>query len=507
MKKAAIVLMVATIISKVLGLLRETVLAYFYGTSLTASVYGTAVSIPASIVAIIGAGIATGYIPMYSQIEKEHGIKRANIFTANMINFIMVITTIVVAIVLVFTPYVVTLFAYNFSGKELEMTVYLTRFTIIGIYFTIMVSIFTAYLNIKNKFLIPALVSLPMNIVIIASIAIAANMGITILGIGSIVSMAVQVIFLIPLMRKEGYKHKFILDKKDDYIKKVRALAIPVIIGVSALQVNGMVDKSVASTISDSAIAMLNYGVKLNGVIQGLFVMSIVTAMYPMISKMGVENNINGLKKSVGEAIISISLLVIPVSIGIMIFAEPGVRLLFERGEFTSKDTIIVSGVLFFYSIGMIGYALREVISKAFYSLQETKTPMKNAIVAIIVNIILTIVLTRFMGLNGIALATSIAGIFCTITLSLSLRKKIGALGLKSILLSLLKISVSSIIMGICAKIVFSYILESTGNTLSLILGVLVGVAVYGVLIYYMNIKEFRDILNMISSRFKPKKL
>lgn len=505
MKETAILLMIATVISKILGFLREIVLAYFYGTSAVADAYIIAITIPGTIFAFIGAGIATGYIPLYSRIEKEVSIERANRFTSNMINFVMVLCTIIAIIGLIFTVPIVKMFAAAFTGQTLATAVMITRFTIVGVYFTALVYIFTAYLNLKNSFLIPALVGVPMNICVIAAIAISSKTNIEVLAIGTLISMAIQIIFLAPFIRKTGYKHKMVLERKDEYLSKMIKLAIPVIIGISVNQVNTLVDRTIASTVSEGAIASLNYAVRLNGFVQGIFVMSIVTAMYPMISKMGADNNLDGLKNSLKEAIISISLLVIPVTVGAMIFSIPIVRLLFERGEFDSSATIVTAGALFFYAIGMIGYGLREVISKAFYSLQDTKTPMINAAVAVIINIVLCIILSRFMGINGLALSTSIAGILCTITLFISLRKKIGSIKLKSILVSLFKILFASLAMGLCAKLGFNFLLPVIGETLSLIVGILIGVLVYFVLVYFMKIEEVNSILDMIKKKIKRK--
>ncbi|MEG0372136.1 MAG: murein biosynthesis integral membrane protein MurJ, partial [Clostridium sp.] len=323
MKETAILLMIATVISKMLGFVREIVLANFYGISAIADAYKIALTIPGTIFAMIGAGIATGYIPMYSRIEKESGLPKANRFTSNMINYVLVFCTIIVVVGLVFTIPIVKIFAVGFEGETLEVAVILTRFSIAGVYFTALVYIFSGYLNLKGKFMIPALVGIPMNIVVIIAIAISAKTNITILGIGMFISLAVQILFLYPFIKKTGYRHKLFLDRKDEYLKKMAILAIPVIIGISVNQINTIVDRTIASTISEGAIAALDYAVKLNGFVQGIFVMSIATAMYPLISKMGAENNLDGLKKSLNEAIVSVSLLVIPATIGFMVFAEP----------------------------------------------------------------------------------------------------------------------------------------------------------------------------------------
>lgn len=503
MKETTILLMLATIISKILGLFRDIVLGNFYGSSDISEAYTLATSIPSVIFAAIGAGIATGYIPLYTTIEKKLDIKEANKFTSNVVNIVMVLCTIVVMFSLIFTKEVVKLFALGFEGERLRLTILFTRFTIVGVYFTALVSIFTAYLNLKNNFLIPAFISIPMNICILISIVLSSNGSVVILSLGAVVAMGLQVVFLIPFIRKTGYKHKLILNRKDEHVKKMIALATPVIIGTSVNQINLIVDKNIASLISDHTVFLLNNASRLNGFVQGIFVVTIVTAMYPLISRMCTDGNIEGLKSVLKQSIVSVSILIIPITIGTMIFSNEVVRVLFERGKFNSQDTYITSGLLFFYSIGMIGYALREVISKAFYSLQDSKTPMKNAVFAVIINIVLSITLSRFLGINALALSTSIAGIVCTITLFISLRKKIGHIRLKYIVVSEIKILLSSLIMGLCAKQAFLYLTLKVSEFLSLFVSVFIGALVYFIIMYFMKIDEVNSILSMFKNKIK----
>ena len=503
MKETTILLMLATIISKVLGFFRDIVLGNFYGSSNIAEAYTIATSIPSTIFAVIGAGIATGYIPLYTTIEKKINVKEADKFTSNVVNIVMILCTIIVILSLIFTKEVVKLFASGFEGERLSLSILFTRFTIVGVYFTAFVSIFTAYLNLKNNFLIPAFISIPMNICILFSIMLSSNGNVVILSLGAVIAMGSQVVFLIPFIRKEGYRHKLTLNRKDEHVKKMIALATPVIIGTSVNQINLIVDKNIASLISDGTIFLLNNATRLNGFVQGIFVVTIVTAMYPLISRMGTNNNIEGLKNVLKQSIVSVSILIIPITIGTMIFSNQIVRVLFERGEFNSSDTSITAGLLFFYSIGMIGYALREVISKVFYSLQDSKTPMKNAVFAVVINIVLSITLSRFIGINALALSTSIAGIVCTITLFISLRKKIGQMRLKYIIVSEIKILLASVFMGFCAKEVFSYLTLRIPEVLSLFSGVIVGALVYFIIMYFMKIDELNSILNMVKNKVK----
>jgi putative peptidoglycan lipid II flippase len=283
-------------------------------------------------------------------------------------------------------------------------------------------------------------------------------------------------------------------------------IALPVIFGTSIEQVNKLVDRTLASGIAVGGISALNYAARLNGFVQDLFVMSISTVMYPMISKMASEQNLRGLKYTLSEAIGMINLMVIPATVGAIIFAEPIVSLLFGRGAFTPEAAAMTSSALKFYSIGMLAFGLREILSRAFYALQDTKTPMVNGAIAVGLNIVLNIILSRYIGIGGLALATSIAGIVATILFFITLRKKIGGFGLREIAASFGKMTVASIVMGIMAGAVYRYFGTVFGSSLSLILAIGVGALSYFVLIYFLRVPEVQRTLDAVKQRFKVNK-
>ncbi len=501
MKKTAILLMILTILTKILGFIRDITLSYFYGASNITDAYLISITIPTIIFAFIGTGIATSYIPIYSNILKEKGIQSANRFTNNIINFIIIISTIIVFIVLIFTTPIVRLFASGFKGETLKLAVDFTKISIFGICFSGLIYIFTGYLQMKDNFVIPAIMGVPLNIIVIIFIVLSTKTNIILLSIGYVIGAAFQILFLIPFAYKKGYKYRFILDKNDEYLKQTFYLSLPVIIGVSVNQINVLVDRTIASRIAAGGISALTYANRLNLFIQSIFVLSISTALYPMISKMAAENNIYGLKESVSGAINSISLLVIPATIGAMLFAEPVVKLLFGRGAFDPEAISLTSNALFYYSIGMLGFGLREIISRSFYSLQDTKTPMINAAIAMVMNIVLNLILSRYMGIGGLALATSISAIFCTILLFISFRKKIGPFGMKNIIISSTKILCASLIMGVIAKMSYDMLLKYISDNLSLIAAIIIGAVVYFVIIYFMEIDEVDSMIKAVEKK------
>ena len=502
MKKAALLIMIITIISKIFGFARELTLAYFYGASGVSDAYLIAITIPNSIFALIAAGLVAGYIPMYSRIMQDNGEVAANRFTSNLINILIAFSTIVIILGLLFTEQIVKVFAVGFTGETLTLAVNFTRITLLAIYFIGVITIYSGFLQIKGNYTIPALIGFPLNLIVILSIVISPNTNVLVLAMGFVIAAVAQLLLLIPFMRKANYRPKLVFDIKDEHIKRLAFIAIPIIIGVSVNQINLIVDRTLASSIVVGGISALNYAQKLNGFVQGIFVISITVVLYPIISRMAVKKDIVGFKGALAESITAINLLVVPATVGFMLFASPIVSLLFGRGAFDSDALVLTSYALFFYSIGMIGIGLRDVLTRAFYSLQDTKTPVINATIGVVLNIVLNLILSRYMGIGGLALATSIAAIFTTGLLFVSLRKKIGPLGIKQISISFIKIILASLVMGVLAKLSFDCLTTSLfSQNLALIVAVLVGAVSYFIIIYFMKIEEVDAISKAVKSR------
>ncbi|MBU9712164.1 murein biosynthesis integral membrane protein MurJ [Evansella tamaricis] len=501
MKKTVIIIMVLTVGSKFLGFFRDIILSYFYGASNITDVYLIALTIPSVIFAIIGEGISTGYIPMYTRIENNYGTERANKFTNNLINVLMLFCTIILIIGLLFTEQIVRLFASGFEGDTLLLAVSFTRISIVGVYFTGLIYVFSSFLQLKGNFVIPGIIGLPFNTIIIIFIVISANSNIYVLIFGSVLAIVSQALLLSVYSYKYKYKYYPKLDYKDSSIKRMFLLATPAIVGSSVIQLNLLIDRTLASNIAEGGISALNYAHNLNLFILGIVVASITTVLFPTITKMAEKNNMEELKKSLASAITGINLLVLPATVGYMIFSEQIVQVLFGRGEFDSNAVSMTSSALFYYSIGISSIGLRMVLTRVYYALHDSKTPMVNSSISMIVNIILNIVLSRYLGIAGLALATSLAAIFSTLLLFRNLHTKIQGFGIRDLFYSLIKMLVASLLMGVLSKITFTYLFTKMNLTVSFFLAVFTGVVIYFVFIFIFRIRELDIVINQIKRR------
>ncbi|EQK42050.1 MULTISPECIES: murein biosynthesis integral membrane protein MurJ [Paraclostridium] len=510
--KAAVGLMAATLIAKILGFGRELALASAYGASGTSDAFLVAMNIPAVIFSAIGTSLGTAFIPLYCDLEAKQGKKASLRFSNNVLNIVVLLCLITSLVGVVFTEPIVKLFAVGFKGETLTQAIYFTRVLILGMAFLGMSYIMMAFLQVKENFVIPGLMSVPYNMLIIISIFLSVTINPNLLPWGTLIGLSLQFIFQYPFARKKGFKYRPYINLKDEYLKRMLWLIGPVLIGVAVTQVNSIVDRTIASTLVEGSISALNYATKLNQFVMGMFIVSISSVIYPMLSKLSTENNKKKFKESIVTAINVVTLIIIPISVGAIILAEPIVKLLFQRGEFDARATQMTAIALIFYSIGMLGFGLRDILGKIFYSLQDTKTPMINGIIAMVLNIVLNLAFVKYtnMGLGGLAFATSISSLVTIALLSVSLRRKIGAFGGKKIISVLIKSIIAALLMALVTKFTYNVIdaFLSAGfiqDAIKLAISVGLGAIVYAVSIIVLRVDEVKLIFKMINKKVKRK--
>ena len=509
-KKSAVVLMIITFISKITGFLRDIILAQHFGASIVTDAYITALNIPVVLFTGISASLGTTYIPMYFKIKEEQGQEGVNKFTSNVLNIVLILSFIIIVLGTLFTPYIVKVFAMGFKGEELRITTEFSKILMPSIMFIAANGLVSSYLLSNGRFYISGIVSIPFNIICILAIIVGSfTNSYTMVWITLFAYMA-QLIFQIPFLKKTGYKHNLKVDVKDNNVRNIIYLIIPVFLGSYVDQINNVINRTLASTLDTGSITALNYANKLNVFAIGILVISISTIMYPILSKFASQNNMKAFKGSLIRCINLVIIIMLPIMVGMMVFATPIVSLLFEGGSFSSRDTFLTSTALLFYALGMVSFGIRDMLSRGFYSLQDTKTPVKNAVAAVFVDIVFSIILVKIMGIGGLALSTSISVTFGAILLMVALRKKIGRLGIKSSVITFIKAITASLIMGLTVNKLYKFII-TIGDSfidekkhlifLGLTIATTIGALIYLILSVIFNIKEVKDVLKQLKSR------
>lgn len=493
---------IITLIAKVLGLLRDIVFANFYGTGFEATAYFTAIKIPTQIVdLILSSAIVSTFVPVFNEIMQKDGKEKANLFAGNFINVITIIATVISVIGIVFAPQIVSILAGGFDTNTYNLTVELIRITFPMIIFTAMAFSFVGFLQSYGEFNVPAMISGISNLVVIVFLLLFNNTtGIHGVAACILVAWVLQLIIQLPFARKYGYKLNKKIDFKDKDLKKVFLLSIPILISTAVLPINNLVSTRLASGMSDGAVAALEYAYKLYIVISGVFTYAVGNIIFPELARASSDRKSDEFNELIIKAIKLLAFILIPLTLGIIIYRQDIVCVMYERGEFTSLSTLQTSGALLYYAIGIIGAGVVEVMNKSFYAKQDTKTPLKVGLVIIVINIILSIFLgNTAMTFNGLALATSITALLNATILTFIANKKQKGIINKDLLLYITKIAISAIIMAVIVYL-FNILLKNiiTGSLMSDILRMFIGASV-GILCYFivtiaLKVNEFKSL-------------
>ena len=506
--KTTLLVMVLTIFSKFLGLFREQVLAATYGMGMHTDVYVTAMKIPTILFSAIGGAIATSLVPVYSKIKENKGKEESQKFINNLVNIVIVITLFIILLGNIFTEELVKIFAIGFEGQKLDLTVKFVKIILWALIFIGINNIVITYLQLNDNFKTPGLIGIPYNVIIIASIIISKGTNFYVLIIGSLIALISQVLFQLPAVKRTGFKYNLKVDFKDENVKYLIILILPVLIGGGVEQVNTLIDGTLASTFGEGVVTSFNYANRLYGFVSSIFVVSILSVVYPIMAKTSAAEDTKAFKISIKKTLNIILMFIIPICVGTLVLSGPIVKLLFERGKFNESDTIMTANILMVYIISILAFSLRNVISRAFYSLHDTKTPMINGAIAIVFNIVLNIVLSKYMGYLGLAIATTIAAYIGLVIFLVTLRKRIGSFDGKSILATAIKSIISAAIMGIATSICYNQLANVLGvglisQVIHLGLSILVGVVVYSILILILKVEETQIVLDIIKKKIK----
>ncbi|MDL5120601.1 murein biosynthesis integral membrane protein MurJ [Clostridioides difficile] len=499
--QSASILFIATIISKVVGFLRDLVIGYVYGIGVISDSYLMALNIiTVAFISLLCVAIQSTYMPIYTDIEGKEGKQKALKFTSNIINIIFIISLIVVVLGWFFTEPLVKLFATGFEGEKLKLTMELTRILLFSVGLVCITYILKAYLEIHDYFLVTGLMPLPYNTSIIIAVLLSKAFGVDFLAYGTVFAFFVQMAFLIPFCYKKGFRYKFNINLFDKNVKQMALAIFPVLIGASAYQINSLVDKNLSSFLVTGSLSALNYAYKLNIFVIGVFVASITTVMYPIFSKLGAQKNLKQLKITLCKSVNGVILITMPISVGAFILSKPIVKLLFERGAFDETATLITAQILSCYAIGMVASGMRDILIRVFYSLQDTKIPMKNSILCVICNILFNLILIQTMKVSGLALGSSLAAIVAVCFLIIKLRKKIGKFNVMSILITLLKTFIASCLMAFIVLKLFAKI-SLISEFLALAVSVSIGAIAYGIIVLILKVDSTDYIINIVKSK------
>lgn len=510
--------MIVQILSRVLGLARDTVMQNMYQAGAETDAFYAAFSIPDFIYNIvIGGAIAAAFIPVFSSyLAKDNepaAWRTSSIFTS----WVIVLMVVLLTLGFVFTEQLLNAIT-QFAGEKIELTTTLTRITLIQSMFMALSAIATGILQSKQHFTWPAIGILLYNVAILLFGVVLAKpieaaypgYGIAAFSVGVVVGAVLTLVVQIPMLKKYGYSFRFSLDTHDSGFRQMVKLLIPAMISLSVAQINLMVSQYLASGLDDGVLTATKNAIKIMQLPIGVIAMSIAVAIFPTMTNQAAVGDMKEMKKSMTTGMSTIFYVLLPATIGLMILAEPITRLLFDYTDnFTETAVRITAQSLIFYSIGIVAYGAQYVALRGFYAVHNTRLPLLISLLSIGINVAASFALVGPLEHIGLGLAYSLVGIFQFIITILFLRYRIGPLGLRRMTKSLVKMSVASVVMGLAVWGTSSLATLIFGTTRILApvmqvgMSMVVGVGLYFGITAWMKMEEFQMIKNVLRRRSK----
>lgn len=504
--KSTFIIMMISIISKALGLVRDILIGKNFGAGMYTDAYNIAVTIPETIFALIGLAISTAFLPMLSKIRAKKGKDEMWTFANNVINILFIISLVFFAVTSVFSKEIVHILAKGLNGEAATLTVSLTRITLLNILFLSINACFTSMLQVNEDFVIPSILGLFFNLPMIVYLLLFKGYDITGLTIANVIGNLFRVLVQIPSLIKHGYKYKFFIDLKDSRLKEIIIIILPVIVSAGANSLNLIVDKNIASSLPQGSISALDYGQKLILFINATIVTSIANVSYPMMANMRNEGNREGFISILKRSLIYLAILLIPITIGMMVFGRSIIEIVYGRGKFDSAAISITTLALTGYSVGIFFTGIRDILNSTLFSMGKTKITTVNGIIGVIFNIILSITLSKKFGIFGVAIASSIAMIITSILLLNSIRKIENNFKIMDIIKKVGILIVISLTMGVIIVGVQLYLANKINTMMILIIGTIIGIVVYFALCYILKIEEILEIKDLILKKLRINK-
>ena len=409
-------MMLITLFGKILGLVREQLLAANYGTEMEAAAFLLASRIPRTFFDVIFASaISASFIPIFVEYLQKYGKEEAYRLANRFITVISTVTIVMMLAGMALAEPLTQLIAPGYDGTTAQLCVSLLRMLFPTMLFTAVAFSFVGILQSLDEFNIPAALSVASNgVLILYYIFFNDKFGIYGLTIAFLIGWAMQAIMQIPSLHKKGYRYKPDFHFKDEGLKKIGKLMLPVMVSTWIQPINFMVNTRFASQLANGSVtngelgvSALEYANNLYTIIVGVFVLAIANMVFPKFSRMTEDKKEFGL--AVRGTLKAMIFLLIPMTVGLMALAEPVVTLIYKRGEFDLLATELTSAALFFFALGMVGYGVQNILSRAFYANQDGKTPFYSGLVSIIINAVLCWLLLKPMGIGGLALAAAVS--------------------------------------------------------------------------------------------------
>ena len=512
--KAATTIGMGTFLSRIVGFLRDMVIAHFFGAGMAADAFFVAFRIPNLWRRLVGEGSLTiSFIPVYTECLAKGSEEESREVVHIAFTLAGTVLLFLTLIGIFFSPILIRIIAPGFVEipEKFRLTVMLNQIIFPYLFFMGLFALSMGILNSLRHFFAPAISPIFLNIAIIGSVFLlyhAFRVPVMTLAVGVLAGGVIQFLFQIPFLLKRGISFRFNFNFRHPAIKRIGSLMIPGLIGTAVYQLNVFIDTIFASFLPSGSVSYLFFADRLMEFPLGIFAIAVGMGSLPSLSGLASAGRVEEFKETLSFTFRLVSFISIPAMVGLIALKTPIVNLLFQRGLFDFYATAMTVRALLFYSVGLWAIAGVRVIAPSFYSLQDTWTPLKVGLICLGANVFLNLILIFPLKHAGLALATSLSSILNLILLSRKLSPRLGKIDMGKDVRSLLQILLCSLPMGLAAYLVCSFRdWSAAGNVVEkgLVLGaaILIGFGIYLGCSYWAKNEEMLFLLKMMRKRKK----
>jgi putative peptidoglycan lipid II flippase len=511
---------IATLTSRVLGVVRDMVFARLFGAGDTMDAFNVAYRIPNLVRDLFAEGaMSAAFVPTFTRYLTQRGRPDAWRLGNLVLSMLIGVTGAVALLGIAAADRLASLFASDYGSVpgKLELTATLTR---VMFPFLTLVAIAVACMGMLNSlrhFFVPALSPAMYNVGAILCallvVPVAPALGIhpaMALAFGTLLGGLLQALIQVPPLWREGYRFRFAFDVRDPGMREILVLMIPGTIGLAAVQINQFVNTVLATSEGTGAVSWLQYAFRLMYLPIGLFGVSIATAAVPTMSGYAAREDTAGMRATVSSGLRLMLMLNVPATVGLIALAHPIVAVIFERGAFTPSDTAATAAALTCYAPGLVGYSAVKLASPAFYALRESRTPVLVSVLSVAVNVILNVTLVRWLGYRGLALGTALSALLNATVLLVLLRRRMGGLDDRRLAIAFTKIVAASAVMAWAVVVVHGWLAgvwpreAFVPRALQLGGAIAAGVLVLAAMARALRIAEFAEAIRRVVRRLPP---
>ena len=496
---------IATGVSRILGLIREIVAAYYFGASGKINAFTVAFQVPNLVRSLVAdAALSSAFVPVFTELLEKGERRRAWRMAASVFWLMLLGLTALTALFMLLAPLVVS--AFGDPGGDAKLAVGLSRVLFPTVVLLGASGVIVGILNSYEQFTVPALAPVAWNLFIILGLVLGVpnahseNAKLYVYAVSILIATVIQVLLPIPWLRALDGRLRVVIDWRDPAVKRVFVLMVPVTLGLGLINFNAVVDTLFSSRLIDPDLAptAIDKAFRLYMLPQGIFSVAVATVLFPTLARLAARGDMDGFRRTSASGLRQIGFLLIPASAAFAALAQPIVRLVFERGAFTADQTVVVAQCLAAFSLGLAFNGAMLMLNRSFFSLQSPWVPTAVALGNLGLNVVLDAALYSF-GIWAIPLATSIVNIAGTAALIYLLRRKIGRIELTETIRSTLLVLVASGVLAVVAHEVWRVADAALGRSLgaqiaSIVLALAAGSLAYLAVCLLLGVRELRPL-------------